>query len=329
MSAASMGKALVIFATSCAALSSQPTRTSTSTPSPIHHHGKGRFRGSLISHRNDKIECTVALNYRDSDEDQPASFQFANDKALASAIASNKKVNTSASTPTRWISIPEFTSRFPQAGPQDEQQENMDEYLEYVEKRYSRMNRRSTVSKPLEFHFPGKSLIFTYFFHSESPATAPTEKDPLDVLGLGSLASERLRQRLHVPREFRDEMSSLFSSTETAVLLLSPLILRKLPSNTSANTEIGGRLASSVSLSFVSQLQLMMNSFKRLTAAFVTALKIMANFSSRVMTQILDNGGIRHTVRMASVASFAILLMFRPLFKGALKNTPLHGPLQV
>mmetsp|Transcript_27367 Transcript_27367/g.56597 ORF Transcript_27367/g.56597 Transcript_27367/m.56597 type:complete len:355 (-) Transcript_27367:357-1421(-) len=316
MSAASMGKALVLIATSCAALSNQPASLTRSAPVQL---TRIRLSGRL----GNRKERAVALNYRDSDEDQPITFRVANDKLVASAFASKNN-----NKPTRWISVQEVTSNLtrPYRSNHDKQQENMDEYLEYVEKRYSRIHRRSSVPKQ-QSHFPGKALISTFVLQSSdslpsSSTPQSTEDDPLNALGLSSLASARLRQRLTVPREFRDEHSVLTFSSETVVQLLSPLLAMKPSATMNNTTKIGGRLAPSTSLSFTSQFQLMFQTLKRVTEAFVTVSRILANFTARAIPKIIEKGGFRHSIRMASAVSFAILFMFRPLFRGAMKNTP-------
>ena len=155
------------------------------------------------------------------------------------------------------------------------------------------------------------------------PSPTPME-DPLNVLGLSNLASARLRQRLHVPRDLRREVSLLTTSTENAVNLFNHYV-RTPTSNNSTPIQIGGRLAAFVSLSFLGQLKLMINTLITFTKALITSLKIMANFASRAIPEILNNGGFGHSVRMVSVVSIAIILMFRPLLKGTFNNTPLHG----
>lgn len=327
MSAASMGKALVLIATSCAALSNQPM-------SVTRHGSVQSTRVRLNGRLSNRKERSVKLNYRDSDEDQPITFRVANDELVATAFAS-KKSNKPSPSSTRWLSVQELTSNLarPRQSIHDKQQENMDEYLEYVEKRYSRIHRRSSAPKQKN-HFPGKSLISTFVLQSgdnlSSPSPSPsTEDDPLNALGLSSLASSRLRQRLNVPREFRDEHSALTFSTETVVLLLSPLLANNPLSTMNNITEIGDRLAPSTSLSFTRQFQLTLHTMKRATEAFVTVSRILANFTARAIPKIIEKGGFRHSIRMASAASFAILLMFRPLFRVAMKNTPSRFTFQV
>lgn len=370
-SPAAMGKALVLLATSCAALSSGP-------PIPVGRRGivsqqqrsaaqhsvtkAGRFHqmngGSNAPH------SMVALHYRDGDEDQPLNMQAANINAVNSA-------STSAT-----------------------EQLVMDEYLEYVERRYSRMHPKHRPQQPtssknitrprvvLDFDLPRKIFLSTLAFHRSPPSPLaslgqlrrlsrqavvlslkqPTvastdsydraaavsarhvpqedeEEDPLNVLGLSSLASARLRQRLHVPREFRDEYMQLTTTSASAVnfinhyMHLSDHTPKASSPATSAATgataatneaeavvNLGGRTSSYISLSFTVQFQLLLATLNRIASAFVHTIKIMTAFSSRMFSEILDKGGFGHSVRMMSVTSVAILFMFKPLFQGAFKQ---------
>lgn len=177
-------------------------------------------------------------------------------------------------------------------------QVDMDEYLEYVEKRYSRMHQATTASRPrvvLDFHLPQKILLSTLVFcFSKTPSTTSPnsivgnydKKDPLQILGLSGLASAHLRQRLHASRE--DQTEGLF------------------PSSRSANS-----LSSQADISSLK----ILNTFHRVTNAFVSSLATVTNFFSlRVIPELLlDKGGF-------SVASLALLLMVRPLLKGAFRQ---------
>jgi hypothetical protein len=269
-----MGKALVLLATSCAALSTG-------------RHGPTRSMG----------RTNTMLHYRDLNE-----YEVINTAEPRTNEAKATKIDIKIATPhTRRI------IRRPTVQAQDEQIV-MDEYLEYVEKRYSRMHRRKSMSKPLAFVLPTK-MISTIMYQ-------PADNEALQALGLTGLISERLRTRLHAPREFRNEHESAVNFFH----YFSPKEVEKRLKQDEANAVAAGRLSPHVSLSFVAQFSLMMESLRKVMMAYMTSLKVMGSFFVRAVPAVLEKGGLRHSIRMMSVASVAILLMFRPLFRGFMKQ---------
>eukprot|EP00956_Cyclotella_meneghiniana_P020572 scaffold36478_cov69-Cyclotella_meneghiniana.AAC.13 len=191
-----------------------------------------------------------------------------------------------------------------QKAPQDEQIV-MDEYLEYIEKRYSRMHR-PVKSIRSSFVFP---IVSTLVFD-----TPTITNEAFQALGLTGLVSERLRTRLHAPREFRNEH-------ESAVNIFHYFSPKEVENRTSDTVAMAtGRLAPHVSLSFGAQFSLLLESLRKVSNAYFTSLKVMSSFFARLVPAILEKGGLRHSLRMMSVASVAMLLMFRPLFKGFMKQ---------
>eukprot|EP00571_Detonula_confervacea_P009595 CAMPEP_0172316562 /NCGR_PEP_ID=MMETSP1058-20130122/28673_1 /TAXON_ID=83371 /ORGANISM="Detonula confervacea, Strain CCMP 353" /LENGTH=452 /DNA_ID=CAMNT_0013030901 /DNA_START=74 /DNA_END=1432 /DNA_ORIENTATION=+ len=419
-SPAAMGKALVLLATSCAALSSGPSipagRRGVASQQRSAAQHSGTVGGRFQQLNNDGARAThsmVALHYRDGDEDQPLDMQAANQGAVASASNSAAEMATPTSHAvsrthfnlfmfpiTRRLmmpSMPAMPSMPQEASKEDEQQLVMDEYLEYVERRYSRMHPKHRPQQPkgssrasrvnmrprvvLDFDLPRKIFLTTLALHRvpsplaslgqriRQPPVVPSpkpkqptvsdaydraaaatarqqasdtrdqeEEDPLNVLGLSSLASARLRQRLHVPRDLRDEYMQLTSSRASAVNFINHYMhlsdhtpKTTSPTSTavtgaSTNTQDnevaaeGGRTSSYISLSFTVQFQLLLATLHRIALAFAHTIKIMTAFGSRMFSEILDKGGFRHSLRMMSVTSVAILFMFKPLFRGALKQ---------
>ena len=269
ISALTMGKALaVILTTSCAALS--PTR----------YHS---------THRSPRPSDT-AMHYRNLHDYEMSSQSPLKHQKRANAIG------IKLTNPKQLISQ--------QKAPQDEQI-IMDEYLEYIEKRYSRMHR-PVKSIRNSFVFP---IVSTLVFD-----TSTVTNEAFQALGLTGLISERLRTRLHAPREFRNEHESAVNIFH----YFSPKEVENRSSDTVAMAT--GRLAPHVSLSFGAQFSLLMGSVRKVFNAYFTSLKVMSSFFARLVPAILERGGVRHSLRMMSVASVAMLLMFRPLFKGFMKQ---------
>lgn len=263
----------------------------------------------------------------------------------------------------------------------------MDEYIEYAERRYSRMHprhqrqqqqrqqqqqqrvsgaRRSKAKLILDFHLPRKiflSIIALQTPQQTSPASSSAnnnrpaaaaaaaateeeeEEDPLIALGLSGLASPRLRQRLHVPRDLRDEHTLLTSGATGAVNFIAHYCASAAAASTGAAAPSapgnaataktstaavpdgqekqqlsGGRNASYASLSFPEQLRLLKSTLSRLVLAFARTLALLASFATRAFSAVLEGGGFRTTARAAAAMAVAIVLMFRPLFGGAMRQ---------
>mmetsp|Transcript_33565 Transcript_33565/g.71564 ORF Transcript_33565/g.71564 Transcript_33565/m.71564 type:complete len:420 (+) Transcript_33565:45-1304(+) len=382
-----MGKALVLLATSCAALSghSVPATTRRSCVVARSQRGGGQrlcmMRGDRSHHHGHGESHPSALRYRDGDEDQTVDMRMATQRAVDSAATSGRaKAPAPTATPTAarrkapqfnvfTFTIPSMPRMAPaETSLEDQQQLVMDEYIEYVERRYTRQHPRqrpAPARRPrvvIDFKIPRKIFLSTLALHrypltikptkAAEPSPAPVqqreEEDPLNVLGLSSLASERLRQRLNVPRDLRDEHALLASSTHGAVSFLAhcmaggrPLLVpaANAATSTAAATQAaasktvaaaqaatkavaasGGRASPYAALSFPAQFQLMLQTLRRLALAFARTTKIMTSFAKRACSEILSKGGFRNTVQLASIASVAVVLMFKPLFKGALKQ---------
>ena len=166
LSAATMGKALVLLATTCAALS---TRRHTPTR-----------RGFEVSTRKSRSDRITVLHYRDLDD-----YHVAPNVENA-AVAGSMNVS-GVSTPTLHRAITEIR---PKPQPLDEDQIVMDEYLEFVERRYTRMMlKQKATSKPVgqqSIFSPGKFILSTLVYSSQSSPlpTARPDNDAFQALGL-------------------------------------------------------------------------------------------------------------------------------------------------
>lgn len=346
VSAATMGKALAFLATSCAAFQSSPTAY-------IGMAGTG-----LLRTNNNDQHCTVALHYLNGDEtdNMPNRMQAATTDSVA---------KTESQSVWRIVSLPQVTFFKKARGPvNDDEQTIMDEYLEYVDRRYSRIHETAggniSSSSPrrrpgvvLDFQLPRKIFFSTLALHQRGhkvsasttaaatsaatttmTASSPQALAELNALGLSDLASARLRQRLQAPRDLRDEFtaaSSFFDhlpspSFEAALVTHmqgaspAPVVIGSTTTTVAAQPAVGGRVSSFANVGPIAQFQLMVQTLRQFLQAFVTSIKIMGNFASRVIPEILEKGGFRHSVRMMSIATVALLFMFKPLFKGAMKG---------
>mmetsp|Transcript_27125 Transcript_27125/g.44499 ORF Transcript_27125/g.44499 Transcript_27125/m.44499 type:complete len:241 (-) Transcript_27125:149-871(-) len=138
MSAASMGRVVVLLATSCAAFQSRHSIASSVTRPHLRSAASSSRFQDWTSHRHG-FDRNGALRYRDGDEDQPIDMQIANAGAVAQQVSTG--ANGRASTPTRsWVFPVRLLPSSSATTEIDERQVAMDEYLDYVEKRYSRLH---------------------------------------------------------------------------------------------------------------------------------------------------------------------------------------------
>lgn len=343
VSAATMGKALaaILASSSCGAFHS---------PTPCRNGIVGA--GLLRTHDH---SSTVALHYRYGSETDQIPIRM---QAEANDSVEEK---TGRQSVWRIVSLPQLTFLRTPSGPvNDDQQSVMDEYLEFVDRRYSRIHaenssagsssRQRRPSVVLDFHLPRKIFFSTLALQrgqkvppktvAASSSTTMTASSPqalseLNALGLSDLASARLRQRLQAPRDLRDEFTAASyildylpsPSFEAAALAAqnkrqapTPAPVMSGSTTSVAQPEVGGRVSSFSNVGAVAQFQLMMQTLRKFFHAFATAMKIMANFASRAIPEILEKGGFRHSCKMMTAATLALLFMFKPLFKGAMKS---------
>jgi len=340
ISAATMGKALatiLLTSSSCEAFQ--------------------RTAGTGLVRTHDQ-HCTVALHYLYGDETDQMPIRMQPE-------TNDTVEKTDRQSVWRLVSLPQLTFLNPKtaSGPVNDEQSVMDEYLEYVDRRYSRIHEKTAAASSsrqrrprvvLDFQLPRKIFFSTLAVHqrgqnssattaasiSASTTTTMTASSPqalaeLNALGLSDLASARLRQRLQAPRDLRDEFTAasylldhlpspsfeaaLASHMQGASPSPAP-VLSSSTTTTVAQPTVGGRVSSFSNLGAVAQFQLMMQTLSKFFRAFVTSIKIMGNFASRVIPEILEKGGFRHSCKMMSAASLALLFMFKPLFRGAMKS---------
>ncbi|KAL9187509.1 hypothetical protein ACHAXT_001612 [Thalassiosira profunda] len=363
-----MGRALVLLATSCAALGTHTISAGRAGRGSSHSR-------SLARHRRVEgaaLHTSVALYYKEGDHEQSPEMRAANQSAVEAAAGGRTSLDTASATPTTTraaapapfalFALPGLNLAPAPRSKEDLEHDAMDEYIEYYERRYSRLHPHKQhaghhqarghqargPSRPqglLDLQLPRKIFLSTLSFHRSISAPAPKpaarsgdedEEDALHVLGLERLASDKLKHKLHVPRDLRDEYESLTSSTEHAVNFLThricstslraaaataaPAAAATSPAATAASVAACPQCATYPSLSFPDQCRLLVATTAKLVRAFARTVRILAAFAGRAGAAILERGGCRCSVRMAGAAAVAAVLMFRPLFRGAMRQ---------
>jgi len=149
------------------------------SPAAVRTHTKQRSGNSVLQYRH-----TTASTSDDTMEDQPILMQLANGNLAATE---GTIVSSSASSFLQMMEA------------QHNDLSAMDEYLEYVDKRYARMHPHqvslSSSSSPAAVVAAAVHMSTTSTT-SSTTATTIDDKVPLKKLGLSRLASAQLRHRL-------------------------------------------------------------------------------------------------------------------------------------
>lgn len=147
----------------------------TRTPTQQRSSGSGSSSNSLLQYRR-----TSATAIDDAIMDQPILMQLANGNL---AVTEGTIVSSSASSFLQMMAA------------QHKDLSAMDEYLEYVDKRYARMHPPSPpVASPVVA--TTTHMLSTTTATTTTTTTANNEQAPLKALGLSRLASAQLRHRL-------------------------------------------------------------------------------------------------------------------------------------
>lgn len=363
LSAMSLGRALLLCASATTALNA-------SRPVTVRSNRTSRRESAKSTRRSRRPIGQIApypsvgLYYRDGNEDQTADMRSSSVAAVEKAIRQSKRsaaVEVSATpqsvTSPRCsgyftlfsITFPNVV-RLPPATEIDERQAQLDEYVKFSHARYSRLhagesreksdvNRSGPKRRPrslLDLSLP-KKMLFSFLAvqtRSVKPMVEghPQEEDPLQVLGLSGLASERLKQRLHTKRDLDltsvDVAYQLLSQRMMAATASTPAVpsewlvpVTSPPSPDPLRTATeGGRTTSYVSASPLSQLRLLISTLKSFTAALAETTAILWRFAVRVVREVLAKGGFRHSLRMMSVASVALVLMIKPIMQSSMSQ---------
>lgn len=307
----------------------------------------------------------MGLHYRDGNEDQTAEMRSSSIAAIEEAVrqrsaAAAAEVSATPQSVTSprcsgyftlfSITFPNIV-RLPPATEMDERQAELDEYVKFAAARYSRLHAGESDREKSDVNQSGRerrpktildlSLPRKVFFSSlaiqRRPVNPmveghPQEEDPLQVLGLSGLASERLKQRLHLKRDpdlpsidaayqmLSQRMMAATASTPAAPsewLVPVPSPLSPDPLRTTAE---GGRTTSYVSASPLSQLRLLISTMKSFAAALAETSAILGRFFVSVVREVLNKGGFRHSLRMMSVASVALVLMIKPIMHSSMSQ---------
>ena len=268
VSTSTMGRALLLLSiatTSTNAFTSySPFAISTTT---IHH------------------QSNSALKYRYGNDNSQPSIDMKQFN-INSAAAMHRRRRSHHMSSSRRLSKPTTNTPLPSPPTQPptiELEQEMDEYIEYLDRRYTRMHPKRSPSIVYKyFNLQGKILSSLLPSPTTSSGSSNNKDHTIKILGLSGLASKRLRQRLHV-----------VSATTTSS--------RRRTSKKAVSTTRSSRSSSSAIV--------MRPQHEAISDKIISSIRSICNFFSlNIIPELLVNkaGGF-------SMASLAMLLLIRPL----------------
>lgn len=243
------------------------------------------------------------LNYRNGNDDN---HQHTSDQAILKPQTSNNRKAKSFIQQSNFVDDSDETSR------------KVDEYLEFLDKRYNRAhNIEATQSKK---QFP----VLNWLFHHEEKPVAEEENrsNALYALGVAGLASERLLQKHGVVVQKCSIVQPTTDSIEvehhadTAIESeRMPMLLNKIIAAFSANWIYAHR---QVTL----RKHLLSRAVSRKFQAMAkSALAAIPTSSANVLKAFWETGGGKHSFKFAAATlCFMLMHIAKPLAKGALSN---------
>lgn len=251
-SASAAGRALFLLAASCAALNGS---------GPVHPaHSNPAVRG------RPPRRLAAALRYRDGNEDQPPDVRSATSGRAVVPSNPNRRGTVPSHpqqrrrTPHRAsgyltffsVTVPELWTPRPPPSSADADQLAMDEYILFQGARYSRLNHSEGDGAIVRGRQEAGALRPRLFVPApavEGGGPAGHQQDPLSVLGLSGLASDRLRQRLRGrPNEAAatGPEPQVTTAPRPTGRLSPPYLVRRAAQTLAAGLALLGRLARGV-----------------------------------------------------------------------------------
>jgi len=224
-----------------------------------------------------QLRCNSALQYRYGNDDNQPSIDMKqfniNSAAMHRRRRSHHMSSRRPSTTTPSPSPP--TQR-----PTIELEQEMDEYIEYLDRRYTRMHPKRSPSKIVYKYFNLQGKILSSLLPSPTTSSGSSNRDhTIKILGLSGLASKQLRQRLHV-----------VSTTTT----------------TSSRRRTSKKMAVSTRSSSSSSSSAIVMRSQAIPDKVISSIRSICNFFSlNIIPELLAT--------TAGVTSLAMLLLIRPL----------------
>ena len=240
------------------------------------------------------------------------------------------------STPWSWLFSSSSDVRIPSASPittpdassSSQEQEVVDEYLEFLDRRYRRLHE---AEHEKEVPAGAGFSAFSWLGLSEKPsrndvaAQEQTREDALYVLGVAGLASQRLLQKHHMATQ--QSLQSRMESVMDATIVAPPALVQHQEHQAVELTKTQ-KLANQVLLPVVRVLYIaeyqkklfLQTQSRRFKSLLSLCMRQMAKAPSAGAKALLDFGGGRaNLVRTIALAS-GLILFLRPVLEAAIRE---------
>jgi hypothetical protein len=269
--------------------------------------------GSVLSSRSRRLRLKTRLQYRDDHED------------TVTAESSNSSTNK------WWGNV--FSSV--DAEIEDENQEVVDEYLEFLDRRYRRLhNSEPEEEKPKPFSALSW-LIQGSPNRNDVVQSKQQEEDALYVLGVAGLASQKLRQKHHVTHHEQEPTAA------TAVQERPSPILDESSNQVAAKnfseSQIGSTIAKEVVLPVLRVFYIIEHRKQLFVRAQVQNLRavltLMAKPIAKTLIQgpistakaVFKVGGGKKHLALTFTAAYTVFFLLRPMLQVVVMESP-AGP---
>lgn len=274
------------------------------------------------------------LRYRNGDDDESSSRRIEH----AEAASQVRLPAVPATSLRRWfgsIVPPNEGPRAPlpsSSSKGSKEQHVLDDYLEYIDKRYHRLHDDDEAEQPSDGGRPGINTAWNWLMKqtpgSELEAQQGKE-DALCVLGLAELASAELLQKHHLPLPKSEFPREAYEVTASVVIDAQAHGTEESAVGQPKTVPTNGRVASiSAGLSVLRRLQERQAAIAALQLratlfAFIRAMgrstaSTVKSLSTAVPALIAMGGGAK-TLKTAVVLSAAFLVVLRPITRVAIE----------
>jgi hypothetical protein len=255
------------------------------------------------------------LNYRDGDEHEPQVRQKETIEDLQDQEAAKW-----------WRSV---FQPAPASSHEDEQQQVVDEYLEFLDKRYKRLHEKEKKKpEPAAKKFSALSWLTA---DKSDPISQQQEEDALYVLGVAELASERLLQKHHgalqqykrkVPAQETKKDDELVIDAESEPVEDTDVVLDESSKVRKALAfatlpEAGRKVLRSVS---DRRKALIAYQEKKVVSALLLAFKTTLDAPVKAARLLWNLGGGKKTIALTVSAFITVFLVVRPVAQAVMSE---------
>jgi hypothetical protein len=259
-------------------------------------------RMSPLSSRSRLYSVTTRLQYRDEVHEGTTSMDFSSPAA------------------SKW-----WSSIFP-SQPVDEsnnEQDNVDDYLEFLDRRYNRLHRNEETAKPFS--------AMNWLLQGPSPnrndvvATHQQQEDALYVLGVAGLASEKLLQKHYRPSHETTENKKEPTVREVSKWLDTMSVVdAEVESDTPSTLFIKKFVVPMVRTFYIIQRRkelFLGRQTQRAKSGLATvarsAAKSLIHGPVATSKAVLEIGGGKKNIALTLTVASTVFLLLRPVFKAA------------